>query len=39
MLRSIPQNSTVGEEGGQCVHLGRSNNRILRLSVDLGRRQ
>ena len=39
MLRPIPQNSTVGEEGGQCVLLGRSINRILRLSVDLGRRQ
>ena len=39
MPRPIPQNSTVGEEGGQCVLLGRSIDRILRLSVDLGRRQ
>ena len=37
MPRPIPQNSTMGEEGGQCVLLGRSINRIL--SVDLERRQ
>ena len=30
----IPQNSTMGEEGGECVLLGRSFKRIL--SVDLG---